>query len=163
MILIQDVLEKEVEWTRSDIGLDLAKFKHSSVMEFVDEMSKLKTDIKYPFFFVNAGLIEYDLENPDDIIVTVGEIVIATKFISNASSERKDAEVFRPILTPFLEMFLYRLDYNRNIAIYKTGKIKYHYRYGSSDKEGTKKDALADPICAIQLTNFQFRILTPKN
>lgn len=160
MKLIQDILSKVVEWARVDLGLDNAKTKHSSVSEFIAEMKLLAIDKKYPFFFINAGTVEYDIEKPDDVIVSVGEIVIATAFDTKRSysSEEKDLMAFKPILTPFLEQFLYQMDYNQEAAISKAGKIKYHYRYGSTGKEGTESDIMDDAVCAIQLLNFQFRI-----
>ena len=160
MKLIQDILCKVVEWTRADLELDNAKMKHSSVSEFIAEMKLLTSDKKYPFFFINAGTVEYNIENPDDTIVSVGEIVIATSFDTKRtySSEEKDEMAFKPILTPFLEQFLYRMDYNAEAAISKAGKVKYHYRYGTTGKEGTESDILDDAVCAIQLLNFQFRI-----
>jgi len=163
MKLIQDILCKEAEWIRLDLDLDNAKFKHSTVNEFIAEMKKLTVDQKYPFFFVNASTVEYDLEKPDDIIVSVGEIVIATTALANFTSEQRDEKVFNPILSPFLNQFLYRMDYNQEASIYKAGKIKYQYRYGVQGKTGTESDILDDAVCAIQLTNFQFRILTIKN
>lgn len=163
MILIQDILTKEVEWTRTDLNLDNAMFKFSTPNEFIATVKKLPIDKKFPFFFVNSGLVEYDFENKDDIIVTVGEIVISTKTKSNYTSEQRDEFVFKPILTPFLDMFLYRLEYNQQATVFKAGKIKYHYFYGKTGLYGTDGNIFEDSVDAIQLTNFQFRILTNKN
>lgn len=160
MKLIQDILCKVVEWTKDDLELDNARMKHSSVNEFIAEMKVLGTDKKYPFFFINSATVDYDLEKPDDVICSIGEIVIATSFDTKKSysSEEKDEYAFKPILTPFLDQFLYRMDHNAEAAISKAGKVKYHYRYGTNGKGGTESDILDDAVCAIQLTNFQFRI-----
>jgi hypothetical protein len=165
MIHIQDLLKDEVAFTQTDVGFTITRFKFSTVAEFLDELKSLSKFKKFPFVFINAGTVEYDYEKPDDIKVSIGELVIATAFLDDKvyTSEEKDAKVFTPLLTPFLDAFLYRLDNSHTVAVYKYGKIKYHYRFGKDTKDGTDGDTMDDSVCAIRLTNFSFRILTNKN
>lgn len=156
---LQDILSKEAGYCKDDLSLDNLRFKHSNVTEFLEDIKNLSKDKVYPFFFLNAPLVKYAEENVDDIIVTAGEIVFATTFLDKGvySSSARDEKAFKPILTPLLDMFLYRMKYCQNAAIIKRGDIVYQYRYSSGNKSESN-DVLDDAVCAIKLTDFQFRI-----
>lgn len=166
MTPFQDLLKKEVGYTQTEMGFDITRFQCSSVTEFVDSLKILDKSKRFPFVFLNSQTVEMATENADDNIVTVGEIVIATASLDSErkySSEEKDTKVFNVFLNPFLEKFLFRLQYSANIAVYKKGKITRHYQYGNDTKNGVSGEILDSSACAIKLTNFQFRILTIKN
>ena len=162
MTLLQDILCPEIELVQKDLCLDNSKFKYSTPTEFVNEMKKLDDSQRYPFFFVNSMLVDYDLQSKNDRIINVGEIVIATKTDKEWSSEARDAKSFKPILIPFLERFIERMKFNSKISILKEGKVKLHYFYGKQGIYGYDGDVFNDSVDAIQLLNFQFRLSNKK-
>ena len=78
------------------------KFRCSYVDEWVTELTKLRKDInKYPFLFVNARGIIYEGQ-----IVTVPEMVVATRTSKEWKAEQRDDYTQNPILgnlTSYLE------------------------------------------------------------
>lgn len=160
---IQDFIRKEVEFARLDWGFNIVKFMHCTVAEFLGSMQQIEKFKRYPFFFINSATVEAVETNIDDTIINIGEMVIATAFNDRRTytSEIRDNEAFKPLLTPFLNAVLFRLNNSQNIAVYKKGKIVYQYRYTGDGKKDS--DVMNDAVCAIKLTNFQFRILTIKN
>lgn len=162
MTLIQDILRRETELVRADLGLDNSKFKYSTPIEFVNELKVLNDAQRYPFFFVNSMLVDYDLQSKNDRVINVGEIVIATKALSKWSSEERDVKSFKPILVPFIERFFERMRFNKQVSIMKEGKVKLHYFYGKQGLYGSEGNIFNDSVDAIQLLNFQFRLSNNK-
>jgi hypothetical protein len=162
MTLLQDILCPEIELVQKDLCLDNSKFKYSTPTEFVDELKALDDSQRYPFFFVNSMLVDYDLQSKNDRIINVGEIVIATKTLKEWSSEARDAKSFKPILIPFMERFFERMKFNPKISILKEGKVKLHYFYGKQGLYGSEGNLFNDSVDAIQLLNFQFRLSNNK-
>ena len=162
MTLLQDILSPEIKLVQEDLGLDNSRFKYSTPIEFINELKALNDLQRYPFFFINSMMVDYDLQSKNDKIINVGEIVIATKSLSGWSSEERDAKSFKPILIPFLERFLERLTFNKNLSVLKEGKIKLHYFYGKQGLYGGDGNIFNDSVDAIQLLNFQFRLSNNK-
>ena len=78
------------------------KFRCSYVDEWVTELTKLRNDInKYPFLFVNARGIIYEGQ-----VVTIPEMVVATRTSKEWKAEQRDDYTQNPILwnlTSYLE------------------------------------------------------------
>ena len=164
MKLIQDILSADLAVIKQELGVesplhDNLVFKYSTPNEFINTLKALDDYSRYPFFFVNSGTVEYDKSNPEEVICSVGEIVIATKTLSTYSSEERDLEVFKPILNPFLDAFIEQMRYSQGAIISEEGKIKLHYFYGSQGLYGTDGNVFEDSVDAIQLLNYKFRIL----
>ena len=160
MTFIEDLLEEDVKVVKALRNLTNVKFKCSTGNEFVHDLKLLKDTVKYPFFFINSTAVEYDRQNPQETIVSVGEIVIATKSLPEWTSEQRRSKSFEPILVPFLETFLEQVRVNSQGAVLsEEGKVKLHYFYGKQGLYGTDGNVFEDAVDAIQLLNFKFRIL----
>lgn len=165
MILLQDIMCTEVERAAQDSCLDNHMFYYSTPLEFVNMLKKaceVNSSGCYPFVFINSMLVDYDIQNKNNVIVNVGEVVISTKSNKNYTSIQRDEYAFKPILLPFYDKLVERLNTSQKISIIKDAKIKLHYFYGSQGAFGYEGDLFDGAIDAIQLTNFQFRIPTNK-
>jgi len=160
MTFIEDLFIEDVKVVKALRNLTNVKFKCSTGNEFVHDLKLLKDTVKYPFFFINSTAVEYDRQNPQETIISVGEIVIATKSLSEWTSEQRRSKSFEPILVPFLETFLEQVRVNsQGVVLSEEGKVKLHYFYGKQGLYGTDGNVFEDAVDAIQLLNFKFRIL----
>ena len=154
MKLIQDEIFTMAERIRVKLSLDAIKPYYSTPYEFVTMLSKLRSNVKYPFIFINSIGVRYS----DDGIVTVPDVVFATLSDKNWSARERDEKSMKPILIPLVDEFERQLGFSRELRIQTVGDKTLHYFYGTTGINGYDGAIFPDHVDAIQLTNYRFRI-----
>lgn len=154
MKLIQDEIIVMAERIRVKLGLDAIKPYYSTPYEFVTMLTKLKADVKYPFIFINSIGVRYG----DKGMVTVPDIVVATRSDKNWSALERDTKSMKPFLIPIVDEFERQMRFSRELRIQTVGEKVLHYFYGTSGINGYEGVLFPDHVDAIQLINYKFRI-----
>ena len=160
MVLIQDILCKEAEWAKNDCNLDNMLFYYSTQVEFnnvLAEEAKIDKFAPYPFVWINSKTVSYDITNKNLTTISVGELVIATITKPNYKSAERDLKTFKPILLPYMEAFLDRMNNGQGLVLQSYGEVRLHYFYGD---EGSP---FKDSVDAIQITDLEFRLTKNNN
>lgn len=166
MTLIQDILCKEAEWARTDCNLPNLLFYYSTPTEFIDvlkKMAELDKLAPYPFVYVNSQTVEYDKTNKNLTRISVGELIIATLTSPQYKSAERDLKTFKPILLPYMEALLDRVEHGQSLVLESYGKTRLHYFYGKEGLYGSESNLFNDSVDAIQITDLEFRLTKNNN
>lgn len=152
--LFRKIIEdKDVDGTISNSLGYYITFYYSTPNEFITIVGESK-NAKFPFIYINSLGVSLT-----DEILTVKDLIIATKSDQNWDSETRDNESFEPYLTPILEELIHKVTYGiGGLRMTKKGKIQYHYFFGKDGNNGYEGHKFTQPIDAIQLTDFSFKI-----
>ena len=158
MKLIQEEMKRVIGYVQAELKFDNITFAYSTVTEFIQDLTATRSaNDKYPFFYVDSVGVTYE-PNGIDTICTVKTIVIATDSKPKWTALKRDEESVKPILLPIYDLFVDKLNRDRNIELFEEGDLIIHYFYGDTGLSGYDSGKFPDHVDAIQLNNYKFSL-----